>query len=113
MALRQEIDGPQAKQLEFIPCGQKLHNSRRLSPAQIRDERPRISHSQSQGGLPDHKLEVKRRMMSRLPIGLFARIYLDLEMLTHVGNYPRIYQLLTGTGQIKMIGQRKPRINVP
>jgi len=72
VAQKQEIDGPQAKQLEFIPCGQKLHNSRRLSPAQIRDKRPCISHSQRQGDLPDHKFEVKRRMMSRLPIGLFA-----------------------------------------
>ena len=46
--LRQEIDGPQAKQLELVPCGQKLRNSRKeekLSPAQVRDRRPHISHS--------------------------------------------------------------------
>ena len=28
LVLRQEIDGPQAEQLKFLPCGQKLHNSR-------------------------------------------------------------------------------------
>ena len=26
--MRQELDGPQAKQLNLVPCGQKLHNSR-------------------------------------------------------------------------------------
>ena len=29
LQLRQEIDGPQAEQLEFVPCGQILQNSRR------------------------------------------------------------------------------------
>ena len=42
--VRQEIDGPQAEHLEFVPCGQILQdedNSRReekLSPAQVRDK---------------------------------------------------------------------------
>ena len=59
--LRQDIGGPQGEQ--FLPCGQKLHNSRnsikagwwrRLGPAQIRDKRPHIPNSQSQGDLPDY-----------------------------------------------------------
>ena len=43
-ALRQEIDGPQAEQLEFVSCAEILQNednSRReeeLSPAQVRDK---------------------------------------------------------------------------
>ena len=41
--LRQETDGPQAEQLEFVPCGQILQdkdNTRseeKLNPAHIRD----------------------------------------------------------------------------
>ena len=38
--MTQEIDGSQAEQLEFIPCGQILQNNRREekpSPAQTRD----------------------------------------------------------------------------
>ena len=31
--LRQEIDGPQAEQIEFVPCVQKLHNSRIIEEA--------------------------------------------------------------------------------
>ena len=44
LLLRQEIDGLQAEQLEFVPCGQILQdrdNSRareELSPAQIKDK---------------------------------------------------------------------------
>ena len=70
MWLRQETDGPQAEQ--FLPCGQKLHNSRnatkagwwrRLDPAQIKDhiflilevkETSRTTHAQK------GSLEVKR-----------------------------------------------------
>ena len=37
--MKQEIDGPQAEQLEFVPCGQILQDEEEeeLSPAQIRD----------------------------------------------------------------------------
>ena len=37
--MRQEIDGPQAEQLEFVTCGQILQDEEEeeLSPAQIRD----------------------------------------------------------------------------
>ena len=36
---RQEIDGSQAEQLEFFPCGQMLQDEEeKLSPAQIRDK---------------------------------------------------------------------------
>ena len=37
--MRQEIDGPQAEQLEFVPCGQILQDKdeEELSPAQLRD----------------------------------------------------------------------------
>ena len=41
MLMRQEIDGPQAEQLEFVPCGQILQgrdNSRRL----IGEAEPRL-----------------------------------------------------------------------
>ena len=57
LILRQEIDGPQAEQLEFVPCGQILQNSRReekLRPAQVRGKRPHIPHSRRQGDLPDY-----------------------------------------------------------
>ena len=39
LRLSQEIDGPQAEQLEFFPCGQILQDEaeEKLSPAQIRD----------------------------------------------------------------------------
>ena len=56
--LRQKADGPfQGKQFEFIPCGQKLQDNgeRRPGSAQIKDKRPHISHSRSQGDLPDQK----------------------------------------------------------
>ena len=56
MDLRQQTDGPQAEQLEFVPCGQILQdkdNSQRRGAAQIRD-RPHIPHSRGQGGLPDY-----------------------------------------------------------
>ena len=55
--LRQEIDGPQAEQLDFILCGRMLQNSRiqgKLSPAKIRDKRLHIPSSKSQGHLPDY-----------------------------------------------------------
>ena len=58
LGVRQEINGPQAEQLKFIPCGQILQNSRReekLSPAQKRDKGPHSLHSRSQGDLPDFK----------------------------------------------------------
>ena len=37
--MRQEADGPQAAQLESVPCGQMLQDEEgeELSPAQIRD----------------------------------------------------------------------------
>ena len=39
LELRQEIDGPQAEQLKFVPCGQLLHDEdeEEVSPAQMRD----------------------------------------------------------------------------
>ena len=42
--MRQEIDGPQAEQLESVPCGQILQDKDKsrgreeLSPAQLRDK---------------------------------------------------------------------------
>ena len=89
--VRQEIDGPQSEQLEFVPCGQILQNGRReekLSPVQIRDKRPHILHSRSQGDLPDYthaegllggqKGRGRHLIVSdvNLPIGLFAGIHL-------------------------------------
>ena len=55
MVLRQEIEGPRSKELEFVFCGlipqdknSKNTEGRRLGPAHIEDERPRISHSLTQ-----------------------------------------------------------------
>ena len=55
MVLRQEIEGPRSKQLEFVFCGlipqdknSKNAEGWRLGPAHIEDERPHISHSLSQ-----------------------------------------------------------------
>ena len=89
--MRQEIDESQAEQPEFVRCGQILQNSRReekISPAQIRDKRPHIPHSRSQGDLPNYtcteKLLGGQKGRGRhptvsdvnLPIGLFSRIHL-------------------------------------
>ena len=58
--LRQEIDRPQGKHLEFFPVDRNSKTSiagqsrEELSPAQIRDKRPHIPHSQSQGDLPNY-----------------------------------------------------------
>ena len=46
--LRQEVDGPQAEQLKFLPCGQilqKYQEGEECSPDQIRDKRLHIPHS--------------------------------------------------------------------
>ena len=61
MVLRQEIEKPWSKQLEFVFCGlipqdknSKKAEGRRLGPAHIEDERPHISHSLSKSGaLPE------------------------------------------------------------
>ena len=75
MVLRQEIEGPRSKQLEFVFCGlipqdknSKNAEGRRLGPAHIEDERPHISHSLSQEtSLTTHvqkgSLEVRRGVM--------------------------------------------------
>ena len=50
------------EQFEFILCEQTLKNinsrtiERRLGPAQMKNKRPSISHSQSQGDFPTRKL---------------------------------------------------------
>ena len=53
---RQEIDGPQAEHLEFVPCGQILWNTRRQESGPCPDKRER-----------DHKfliLEVKETFLT-------------------------------------------------
>ena len=65
-------------QCQFLNAGQKAGFT------QIRDKRPHISYSQSQGDL-ESSLEAKRRVMPRPPIGLFAGIHLDREMHAHMG----------------------------
>ena len=52
--LRQEIDGSQAKQLEFVPCGQTLQDKEEEKLEPCPDKRPHISHSQGQGDLPNY-----------------------------------------------------------
>ena len=70
--LRQEIDGPQAEQLEFVPCGQILQDEEdeELSPAQRRHHMFLIlkvketfptTHAQKAS------LEVKKGVMSAYP----------------------------------------------
>ena len=90
MEVRQEIDAPQAEQLEFVPCGQVLQdedNSRKeekLSPAQIRDKETTyfsFSRSRRTSRLHMHrkaKGSGRHSTVGRvsLPIGLFARIHL-------------------------------------
>ena len=86
--MRQEIDGSQAEQLEFVPCG-GTGAREKLSPAQIRDKR---DHTflilKVKGTFPTTlaqkgSLEVKREGGCHpivgdvnLPIGLFSRIHL-------------------------------------
>ena len=53
--LRQEIDGAQAEQLEFVSQGCKLQNSRSGWGAKpCPEKRPHIPHSQSQGDHPNY-----------------------------------------------------------
>ena len=102
--LRQEIDGPLAEQLEFVPCGQILQDEEKeeLSPSQIRDH---ISHSQGQGDLPDYTC-IERLLEGQkgrgchtiagdvnLPIDVFARIHLGQEMRVHTWEDPEISQI--------------------
>lgn len=42
------------EQPEFAPCGQRPQERGELGPAQVRDKRPHISHSGSQGDLPEY-----------------------------------------------------------
>ena len=97
--LRQELDRPQAEGPEFLPCGQTCQSIvREESWGLSREERDHISllfkvretsltaHArkgslevQKGGGLPSTVSDVN------LPTGLFAEIYLDWEMLLHVG----------------------------
>ena len=80
--LRQEIDGPQAEQLESVPSRQILQdedNSRRekLSPAQIRDkETTYFSFSKSRRPSQLHMCKSQKGSDVNLPIDLFARIHL-------------------------------------
>ena len=87
MDKRQEIDGPQAEQLDFVPCGQIFQNTKSERRAELcqdkRFKKSHIPHSQGQGDLPNYTcaerlLRGQRRVMLRdaLPIGLFSRIHL-------------------------------------
>ena len=86
IVLRQKIDGPQAEQLKFVPCGQIFQdedNSRRIiGVAEPRpDKRPHISHSRGQGDFPTYTcaerlLGGQKGSDVNLPIGLFAGIHL-------------------------------------
>lgn len=42
------------EQPEFAPCGQSPQARAELGPAQVRDKRPHLPHSGSQGDLPDY-----------------------------------------------------------
>ena len=90
LELGQEIDGPQAEQLESGPCGQIIQDEveEKLSPAQIRDKETTYS-SFSKSGRPSQlhmcreapwrsKREGCHPIVSdvNLPIGLFAGIHL-------------------------------------
>ena len=73
MILRQEVDGLQAEQLEFVACGEILQDEEEeeeLSPAQIRDHiflilkvKETFPTIQAQKG----SLEVKKGVMFNLP----------------------------------------------
>ena len=91
--LRQEIDGPQAAQLESVPCGQILQDKdnsgsrEELSPAQIRDkETPFLILEVKEAFLTTHTQNGSSGVKGEgtppiggdvnLPTGLFARIHL-------------------------------------
>ena len=72
LVLRQEIDGPRAEQLEFVPCGQILQDEEEeeLSPFQIRNHiflilevKENFPTIHAQEGY----LEVKKGVMSTYP----------------------------------------------
>ena len=79
-----DLDGPQAEQLEFVPCGQILQNidSRSERGAEpCPEKRPHVSHSPGQGDLPDYTraerlLGGQKGCDVNLSIGVFARVHL-------------------------------------
>ena len=85
--LRQEIDGPQAEQPEFVPCGQILQDEEEeeLSPAQISDQ-IFLTLEVKENFLTTHAQKSSWRSKGRgyypivsdikLPTGFFARIHL-------------------------------------
>lgn len=69
------------EQPEFAPCGQSPQARAELGPAQVRDKRPHLPHSGSQGDLPDYTsaerlLGGQKWSDVSLLIGLFAGIHL-------------------------------------
>ena len=77
--MTQEIDRSWAELQVFVPCGQILQDRGGAEPCP--NKRPHISHSQSQGGLPNSARAGKlfggeKGSDVNLPIGLFARIHL-------------------------------------
>ena len=58
MDKRQEIDGPQAEQLDSVPCGQIFQNTKSERRAELcqdkRFKKSHIPHSQGQGDLPNY-----------------------------------------------------------
>ena len=72
MLLRQEINAPQAEQLEFVPYGQILQEEEEeeLSPAQIRDHIfliLKVKETFPTTHVQKGSLEVKKGMMSTYP----------------------------------------------
>ena len=74
MRVRQEADGPQAAQLESVPCGQMLQDEEgeELSPAQIKDRDHILFILDTKKTFPTihvqkSSLEVKRGVMSTYP----------------------------------------------
>ena len=91
--LRQEIDGPQADEVELVSCGQTLQdedNSRRekLGHAQRETSYSSFRRSRTPSQLRMHRKALQRSKLGyhpliddvNIPIGLFTRIHFGEEM---------------------------------
>ena len=117
MSLRQEAEGPQAEQPEFVSRGGAREE---LSPAaQVGDKRPHVPHSRSPGDLPDYT-RAERLLGGQTGRGCHLVVsevnYPEASSLdsilakrcVHTREDPEINQKLTQNQASRTTGHRKP-----